>query len=475
MNDNDFDREFEAKVRAELRRSIVPPSAPEYLRTKVERMAEQQLEGAGRRRSFRPWLGRGLTAGRLAVTAVGVVLVAVTMVTLSWSGSGGAGAGSVPTNPSSNPTGVAARSGDPAGTPGPTFAPDPRDVRLQDATADGSAVAVVGGNAIRVSTDGGATWSAARPLPAGTFLGGKGSFVDGQHGWSVAVANGSTTDSLVMYRTSDGGQTWQSSPVGSLAVKLGSWTSDWEFHFADADHGLLRTFGVNDPAIDPTPYSNCAQFTTNDGGVTWSAPASVSCAENEATWVTNTLGYASGQVSETVNDVTVTQDGGRTWKTGKLPMDASEMGWGIELLVAEPGRLRAEIGFAPKTGADPRQRHSVYDSTDGGATWAKAYDHNAGEDIQVLGASSFDHWFAKTNAHESDKSALIASDDGGRTWHQVASTFVPSIEPIRWWDSLRGAIQGFTCPDGGTSASCSNHATVYITSDGGQTWQQVPF
>jgi len=461
MNDFDSDRDLEADVRAELRRTIVPPAAPQYLRDRVEEMSEQLSTGPGRRPSFRLWIGRGALVLRLAATALILVVVAATFVWMGRSSSGGAGAGSVPTNPSSNPTGVAARSGDPAGTPGPTFKSDPRDVRLQDATSDGSAVVVVGGNAIRVSTDGGDTWSAARPLPAGTFLGGKGSFVDGQHGWSAAVTKGSTTDSLVMYRTSDGGQTWQSSPVGSMAVKPGSSAADWEFHFADVDHGLLRTFHVNDPAIDPTPYSDCAQFTTNDGGVTWSAPASVSCAENSATWVTNTLGYAEGKTSETVKDVTVTQDGGRTWKTGKLPIDASEMGWGIELLVAEPGRLRAEIGFAPKTGADPRQRHAVYDSTDGGATWSKAYDHNAGEDIQVLAASGFDHWFAETNAHSGNSGSLIASDDGGRTWYQVASSFGPSIGPMRWWDSRRGVVQ--------------INSTVYITSDGGRTWQQVPF
>jgi photosystem II stability/assembly factor-like uncharacterized protein len=471
MNDFDSHRELEADVRAELRRTIVPPPAPEYVRDRVERMAEQAISGADRRPFFRLAIGRGALALRLAATALILVVVAATFVSMGLGGSWGAG--SVPTNPSPDPTGVAARSGDPAGAPGPTFQSDPREVRLLDATADGSAVVVVGGKAIRVSMDGGDTWSAARPLPAGTFLGGKGSFVDGQHGWSAAVTKGSTTDSLVMYRTSDGGQTWQSSPVGSMAVRPGSWTADWEFHFADADHGFMRTFGVNDPAIDPTPYSNCVQSTTDDGGVTWSAPASVSCAENNPTWVTNTLGYS--QDAEAARDLAVTKDGGRTWTTGGLPIDPSEFGWGIELLVAEPGRLRAEVGFVPKTGPDPRQRHAVFESIDGGATWTKAYDHNAGEDIQVLGASSFDHWFAKTNAHEGDKSALIASDDGGRTWHQVASTFVPSIEPIRWWDSLRGAIPGFTCPNGGTTVSCSNYATVYITSDGGRTWQQVPF
>lgn len=474
MNDFDSDRDLEADVRAELRRTIVPPATPEYVRDRVERLAEQAISGAGRRPVFRLVIGRGALVLRLAATALILVVVAVTFVSMGLSGRGGVGSGSGPTNPSSNPTDVAARSGDPAGTPGPTFAPDPRDVRLQDATADGTAIVVVGGNAIRVSPDGGDTWSAARPLPAGTFLGGKGSFVDGQHGWSAAVVKGSTTDSLVMYRTSDGGQTWQSSPVGSLAVH-GSWTADWEFHFADVDHGLLRTFSVNDPAVDPTPYSNCAQFTTNDGGVTWSAPASVSCDENQAIWVTNTLGYAQGKTSETARDVPLTQDGGRTWKTGKLPIDASEMGWGIELLVAEPGRFRAEVGFAPKTGADPRQRHAVYDSIDGGATWSKAYDHNVGEDIQVLAASGFDHWFAKANAHSGGLVSLIASDDGGRTWYQVASSFVPSIEPMHWWDSQRGVIQGFTCLDGATTGSCSNHSTVYITNDGGRTWHQVPF
>jgi photosystem II stability/assembly factor-like uncharacterized protein len=472
MNDNDYDSEFEAEVRAEVRRGIVPPATPIHVRERVQRMAEQQLEGAGWRRSFRPWIGHSVIVGRLAVTAVVMVLVAATVVTLAGSGNRGAGPDAAPTQPSPVPTDVAARSGDPAGTPGPTYQPDPRDVSLQGTTADGTAIVVVGGKAIRVSTDGGDTWSAARPLPADTFLGGRASFVDGQHGWSVASTATSSTNSLVMYRTSDGGQTWQSSPVGSRAVKPGSW-AEWEFHFGDVDHGFLRAFQVNDPAIDPTPYSNCAQFTTSDGGVTWSAPASVSCAENEATWVTNTLGYASGQ-GTTPMDFAVTQDGGRTWTTGKLPIDASEMGWGIELLVAEPGRLRADIGFAPKTGPDPRQRHAVYDSTDGGATWTKAYDHNVGEDIQVLAASTFDHWFAKTDAH-SGSGSLIASDDGGRTWHEVASPFVPSIGPMRWWDSGRGVVQGFTCPDGATTGSCSNHSTVYVTNDGGHTWHQVPF
>ena len=133
MNDNDFDREFEDEVRAEIQGSITPPATPMHLRERVERMAEQQLEGAGRR-SFRPRLGFGAAAGRLAVVAIGVVLVAGTMVTLSWRGGGGTG--SLPSDASTNPTGVAARSGDPAGTPGPTPRVDPRDVRLLDATAD---------------------------------------------------------------------------------------------------------------------------------------------------------------------------------------------------------------------------------------------------------------------------------------------------------------------------------------------------
>ncbi len=469
MNDDEFDPALEAEVRAEFRRTIAGREAPMDLRERVERMAEEQTEGDGRRRSFRPWIGPGAIVGRLAATAVVVVLVAATAVLLTASGNRGTGPGAAPTQQGPVHTDFAARSGDPAGTPRPTYQPDLREVTLQNATIDGTAVVVVGGNAIRVSTDGGDTWSTARPLPADTFLGGRVSFVDGLHGWSVASTETSATDRLVMYRTSDGGQTWKSSLVGSTAVRPGSWPQ-WEFHFVDIDHGFLRAFQVNDPATDPTPFSNCIQFTTDDGGVTWSTSTSVSCAANEATWVTNTLGYASGQAA-TPSDFTVTQDGGRTWTTGRLPIDTSQ---GVELLVAEPGRLRVDVGFAPKTGPDPRQRHAAYDSTDGGATWSKAYDHDAGEDIQVLAASTFDHWFARTNAH-GDTSSLIASDDGGRTWHEVASSFVPSMGPMRWWDSRRGIVQGFTCPNGGTSGSCSNHSTVYITNDGGYTWHQVPF
>jgi photosystem II stability/assembly factor-like uncharacterized protein len=472
MNDNDHDGEFEAEVRAELRRMIAPPATPSHVKERVQRMAEREPEGAGWRSRFRPTLGRGMIVGRLAATAVVVVLVAATVATLTGSGNPGGGPGAAPSQSSLPPTEIAARSGEPAGTPGATYQPDPREVMLQDATTDGTAVVVAGGNFIRLSTDEGDTWSAARPLPADTIWGGRVSFVDAQHGWSVASTRTASTTSLIMYRTTDGGQTWQSSQLGSRAVQPNTWASDFEFHFVDVDHGYLRAFQLNDPAIDPTPYVDCVQFTTNDGGQTWSAPAAVSCAQNNPTWVTTSLGYAQDEAVPVA--LAVTQDGGLTWTTGKLPIDPSEFGWSVELLVAEPGRLRVDVGFAPKTGPDPRQRHAVYDSTDGGATWSKAYDHDAGEDIQVMGATTFDHWFARTNAH-GDTSSLIASDNGGRTWYQVASSLVPSMGPMRWWDSRHGILQGFVCPNGLIAGSCSNHSTVYVTNDGGVTWHQVPF
>ncbi|HEU6439202.1 MAG TPA: hypothetical protein VFC12_02075, partial [Terriglobales bacterium] len=68
MNDFNSDRDLEADVRAELRRTILPPAAPQYLRDRVEEMSEQLSTGPGRPPSFRLWIGRGALVLRLAAT-----------------------------------------------------------------------------------------------------------------------------------------------------------------------------------------------------------------------------------------------------------------------------------------------------------------------------------------------------------------------------------------------------------------------
>jgi hypothetical protein len=497
MNDNgsDFERNLEADVRAELRRTIVPPATPTYLRERVELMAEHQIEGAGRRRSLRPslrsWFLGGAFVARLGVTAVVLAVLAGTAFTLSRNG--GPGSGSAP---AIGP----ARGDDPAATSGPTFPPNPvspggKTVTLLDTTPDGGVFVRVEGEGMRVSTDSGVTWSENRPLPVDGYP--LVDFVDAAHGWVSTVTHDSAAAHVDVSRTSDGGRTWQTVRIADLTAGSGPLPADAWAHFRDLHHGQVYTRRLSGVEWKST---DCRMYTTDDGGSTWSGPVDAPCVVPSwnAQWVNASVGLTDLPDSKSV---AITRDGGRTWTAGTIPVDPSEVGWQIELLESEPGLLRVEVAFTPRNGADFTDRHAVYDSSDSGATWSKAYDAAAG-DTQVVSTFGRGHWLALTNAHTQTDSQLVRTDDGGRSWYLVASVLPSWGGTMHWWDARRGVTQSpDPCPGAGgpaaqspgaeysgasspgaasprpesTGAPCSSHSTVFVTNDGGRTWHQVPF
>ena len=119
-------------------------------------------------------------------------------------------------------------------------------------TTNGWAITDTG--AIRTN-DGGATWHDV--TPSGVTKLGFGIpfyFLDSNHGWVVA-ADSSNPSSGTLYRTQDGGSTWQSSAVSFLMGTM---------DFINASNGWMMAdlgVGAGSDAV--------AVFLTTDGGQTW--------------------------------------------------------------------------------------------------------------------------------------------------------------------------------------------------------------
>jgi len=112
MNDFDFDRDLEDKVRAELRRSIVPPATPFYVSDRVERLATRALSGETPRGRAGLASRRGRLSGAVGLAAA-LAIVAIIGVGLAWRVAG----------PGNNVAPLVAPTL--PGTPGATFQPAP--------------------------------------------------------------------------------------------------------------------------------------------------------------------------------------------------------------------------------------------------------------------------------------------------------------------------------------------------------------
>ncbi|MFI5258943.1 MAG: WD40/YVTN/BNR-like repeat-containing protein [Candidatus Limnocylindrales bacterium] len=467
MSDYVFDLDFEAELRAELRRSIVPPATPEYVRDAVERLAAPAIARGAGRRTFDTWpLGILWLRRAVAAAAAAAVIAAV----LLWRS---AQMALVPAFPSTY---------SPVPTPASSITPGTMlDVGV---TADGGGFVYIEGDGLRVTTDRGVTWSEARRVPASdsvqdhvwdvTSL----EFIDHQRGWMTGVTNGAGGSQVVVHRTIDGGRTWQTAPVASLRPDpspsaAGSFVGAQD-HFWDALHGRV----VVERIVPNGAVANagCQWYATDDGGVSWSGPSAGSCMGLSPTvrWTSPAIGYA---VNLTPPSVSVTQDGGQTWITGSLPGQTPGRSITPELLVADgAGHLTLVAETSP--GPVPEL---VFGSSDGGATWSMqpAMTLPAGFDtVDWVSASGPDRWVvvaenaatlvppgtppATAPTPQYGNRQLLETTDGGRTWSFIGNADFPG-GGLYWWDDQHGMTAG------GPSAA------VFVTLDGGRTWLQVKF
>jgi photosystem II stability/assembly factor-like uncharacterized protein len=464
MNDTDFDPVFEAEIRAELHRTIVPPCAPAHVREAVEGAAEQALKKAQGRRA----LGRrGLFTGwaRLAAAVAIVAVVALVAAILAWDRSRPA--------PLASPTATATPSATP--NPGPTIAPG-TGLHLS-VTPDGGGFVYVEGDGLRATTDFGATWSEARQVPPGdsgqdhlwdvSTL----QFIDSQHGWMTGVTNGSEGAHVTSYRTADGGRTWQATPVASLARDPSAGRDSFvgaQHHFIDALHGWIVIDRITPNALQHN--ATCQRYSTADGGASWAGPAEGSCVGlfPSVRWVTNLVGYAVPDFDRST--VWVTTDAGSTWRSAHLPGVSPARTVSVDLMaVDETGRLTLMGSVAPWPAP-----HAVYASSDSGASWSQLCEFTGSPGpVSFNWAEVLDpeRWLVSAEL-DTGQDRLFQTEDSGRTWTAVEARGRPGSGGALWWNDRQGLTETRdpTCGD-----SCEKPPLLYATGDGGLSWRQVVF
>jgi len=260
------------------------------------------------------------------------------------------------------------------------------------------------------TTDGGQTWEASEPLPLtgaeSFFIPEAFSFVDPNQGWLlVHIDAGMSHDYSNLYTTSDGGHTWLKliDPYGEGLQSL----HNTGLAFAVSNLGWVTKDNL---AVMPGAFIE----QTRDGGLTWEDiflpepdelnwfKEIVQCATSSPIFLENTRGIVLVNC-QTFDDnhftyTYISSDQGQSWHAVTLPSPAQSLFF-----------IDNHIGWA--LGRD------LYQSTDGGLSWVKI------KTVNWDGQFSFvNQKFGWAVAIANDSIALVFTQDGGRTWQLIEPT-----------------------------------------------------
>jgi photosystem II stability/assembly factor-like uncharacterized protein len=289
-------------------------------------------------------------------------------------------------------------------------------------------------------------------------------FLDTAHAW-VAVtapisASGPNTTTVTIYRTADGGQTWDSgAPVTISGGGPGS------FDFIDSQHGWLLL------ALGAGAGSEAVEILrTVDGGTSWevvsltaglpdqSTPGSLplGCDKSGIGFADPATGWATGFCPGGKVFFYATRDGGLTWEWQTLPPPAgypADLFSGCQCALNPPIFTSAQDGFMPVGVFETTDAWFLYITHDGGATWNPSPLPTTGLVDSVDFIDAGNGWFT-------DRELLYATHDGGQTWIPVGQ--FPT-------EDLSGKLNFVNTSDGWFT----DGRQLYATHDGGVTWSAV--
>ena len=329
----------------------------------------------------------------------------------------------------------------------------------------------VQGPYLLTSTDNGASWRAASvPDQVGSIF-----VLDPQHAWAIGDRTATGPGHVVVYRTADGGTTWNQATV----------TGDFEcdtttFSFVDAEHGFIMCALVARAPDGPITAATTTPGTgtvlkTVDGGASWSVAGhgtglGASFTASDATTLWSAPDPFSSQLSGAA--LHVSRDAGATWSAVDLPEapapfqppTQAEVAAGPEFWDASNGAFAISVAVV---GTPTPQATWFYRTSDGGRTWALVKKTSsvppavsgvsalAGRIWVVVGTAGF--------------FGLTVSSDFGSSWTDVPGLGMPpntSYSELAMIDASHGLATAFLSP--GTVG-------LMLTSDGGRSWHPADF
>ena len=320
---------------------------------------------------------------------------------------------------------------------------------------------------LKMTGDAGATWHDATPSPA-AFTQPWVEFVDPDHGWFIPATSADGKLGGRIWRTVDGGRTWQASSLPAGRTDVGARTS---FVSPSTGYMLLRAAGAAASAAQ-------VLYRTTDGGASWTDVAAVSVAEvaygqrpdfgPPPLFSTEMDGFGVD-----LFDFIQTHDGGLHWSVVALPEGVAPILTDVRVF----GTQAVAMGWQSNgVGAEVQPvRAAVYTSGDAGRTWLQAY---AGQEY-LMDAGAWTIIDTGTWLWlRGDRPLAQITYDAGRTWAEYAVDFPAGRVPMAV--SFVSATDGWAiletrpvpCPPKGClQPEATPSGLLAATTDGGRTWQ----
>nr|CRH07569.1 Protein of unknown function. Containing four cadherin domains and two bacterial pre-peptidase C-terminal domains [Candidatus Magnetococcus massalia] len=241
-------------------------------------------------------------------------------------------------------------------------------------------------------------------------------------------------------------------------------------------------------------------FQTSDGGTTWTEAAKIQASDAQTSdyfgsSVAIDGNYAivgayqedTGGSSAGAAYIFQTSDGGATWtEAAKVQASDAQPYEFFGYSVAIDGNYAIVGAYRENTGGSSAGAAYVFQTSDGGTTWAEAakiqasdaqaYDNFGGSvaingNYAIVGASGED-----TGAYYAGAAYVFQTSDGGTTWTEAAKLQASDAQAYDEF-GLSVAIDGNYAIVGAygedTGGSAAGAAYIFQTSDGGTTWTEA--
>ncbi len=184
-------------------------------------------------------------------------------------------------------------------------------------------------------------------------------------GWITGIPQHAAPHSARLYRTQDGGQTWQEQAL-TLSQNVSGLTEVWAPRFFTSLEGIL-------PVIAGTPIE-MTFYVTHNGGGTWQKEASLTGLTGEGGWLSlpamlDMQHWWVKDMDHSGEKLYATTDGGKHWTTMSTPAQPNVSKLGVPDFTSEKvawlRMYRYEHGQMQFT--------VLFKTTDGGHTWTEVH------------------------------------------------------------------------------------------------------